>query len=655
MKITCIAKESKKSTVISDLEPRSTINALKFSIIEDTKAGDDVEVQLFIEDKPLTLRPEFSLKQAKIQDGSTVSYTVAKGKKPKIEILESKTEVPTTKTMHVETKIKPSEDASEFKIDMGHDWRTDDGSIDIEAEEKNWGAWEFEGQEVDEEPESAASAAEDEPTSATSPPAFRRQRSYVVMAKGEISQMQKDMGDELVEKLAIDASRAMMLLRAYDWDIEKAVTAYKEDSKKALQKAGVKAEVAEEEMKKKPKLERQDSAAEFTCGVCDCECAFRESYALACGHRYCNTCWGMWINASFDKGQESVFTECPFGDGKTKCHETVPPMYIMKNLDAKKRAKFEEWQAAAFVKQTQYIKWCPRAGCDRAVEYRGKQGMKKVTCMCGYSFCFGCGSEDHEPCPCDNAREWLMKASKESDIFKWLEEQKDNTEVKNCTKCKIVIEKNQGCKHMTCRNCRHEFCWLCFQDWHGHDNTYCTQYVQDHAGEREAKERSGEEEGDDFRRYQFYYGRWDHYRNSVKFAERIKENAEKRMDALQNMKGSGSTAVQFLLDAVETVIACRKLLEWSYAWSYFLKEKGPLRELFRNHLNNLEEFTEELGELTEQPLDKLMLDSQRTEVVNKTRVIQKYRKNIIDFARDQQESSAAEKAPIKKPGTITSP
>jgi len=110
------------------------------------------------------------------------------------------------------------------------------------------------------------------------------------------------------------------------------------------------------------------------------------------------------------------------------------------------------------------------------------------------------------------------------------------------------------------------------------------------------------------------------------------------MDALQNMKGSGSTSVQFLLDAVETVISCRKLLEWSYAWSYFLKESGPMRELFRNHLNNLEEFTEELGELTEQPLDKLMLDSQRTEVVNKTRVIQKYKKNIVDFAREHHES-----------------
>jgi len=56
-------------------------------------------------------------------------------------------------------------------------------------------------------------------------------------------------------------------------------------------------------------------------------------------------------------------------------------------------------------------------------------------------------------------------------------------------------------------------------------------------------------------------------------------------------------------------------------------------------LNNLEEFTEELGELTEQPLDKLMLDSQRTEVINRTRVIEKYKRNIVEFARDHHEQA----------------
>eukprot|EP00494_Astrolonche_serrata_P032430 UN32699 len=39
---------------------------------------------------------------------------------------------------------------------------------------------------------------------------------------------------------------------------------------------------------------------------------------------------------------------------------------------------------------------------------------------------------------------------------------------KKCTQCRVPIEKNQGCNHMTCRNCKHEFCWLCKGAWKDH-------------------------------------------------------------------------------------------------------------------------------------------------------------------------------------------
>eukprot|EP00456_Euglypha_rotunda_P009057 TRINITY_DN1191_c0_g1_i4.p1 TRINITY_DN1191_c0_g1~~TRINITY_DN1191_c0_g1_i4.p1 ORF type:complete len:530 (+),score=90.38 TRINITY_DN1191_c0_g1_i4:152-1591(+) len=467
------------------------------------------------------------------------------------------------------------------------------------------------------------------------PPLFGRQKSYVVLGKIEINQRQKGALDEIMAKLDLPESRALMLLRAYEWEPEKAIKAYTETPTLALKKAGV----SEEELKKEGKKEvEKDEKKDETvlCQSCYCDTEWKDTYALeGCGHRYCLDCWAGWCKASFDKGQECVFTECMFGTAKTKCHETLPPEFTKKQLDTKQQEKFQEWQNVAFVKQSTNVKWCPRAGCDKAVEYK-KKGMKKVTCACGYSFCFGCGQEDHEPAPCDGVKSWLAKCSQESDIFKWLEENKENKDVKNCTKCHIVIEKNQGCMHMTCKNCKHEFCWLCFQDWHGHDSTLCTQY-QSQADSKIAKERQGEESGNEFRRYQFYYTRWDIYRKSIAFAERIKETAEKRMEALQAMKGASLSSVKFLLDAVEIVITCRKLLQWAYVWNYILKDEGVIRDLFRHHLGALEEFTEELGALTEQPLDRLMLDAERTDVINKTRVISKYKQNIIDFALENHE------------------
>jgi len=40
----------------------------------------------------------------------------------------------------------------------------------------------------------------------------------------------------------------------------------------------------------------------------------------------------------------------------------------------------------------------------------------------------------------------------------WAEGNKD---VKKCPKCKILIEKNGGCNHMTCPKCEVHICWRC--------------------------------------------------------------------------------------------------------------------------------------------------------------------------------------------------
>lgn len=36
---------------------------------------------------------------------------------------------------------------------------------------------------------------------------------------------------------------------------------------------------------------------------------------------------------------------------------------------------------------------------------------------------------------------------------------------KRCPNCRVNIEKNDGCDHMTCTHCGYEFCWFCKREY----------------------------------------------------------------------------------------------------------------------------------------------------------------------------------------------
>jgi hypothetical protein len=64
---------------------------------------------------------------------------------------------------------------------------------------------------------------------------------------------------------------------------------------------------------------------------------------------------------------------------------------------------------------------------------------------------------------CETVGRWILKNSAESENLNWI-----LAHTKQCPKCKRPIEKNQGCMHMTCSQCRFEFCWLCQGAWAEH-------------------------------------------------------------------------------------------------------------------------------------------------------------------------------------------
>ena len=90
--------------------------------------------------------------------------------------------------------------------------------------------------------------------------------------------------------------------------------------------------------------------------------------------------------------------------------------------------------------------------------------------------------------------------------------------------------------------------------------------------------------------------------------------------------------VEFLRTANRQLVECRTVLKYTYAYAYYLKDEAK-RTRFEYHQEMLERFTESLSELSEKPLE----DIDRTEVVNSTRVVDQFVKNILKYVADGME------------------
>jgi len=47
-----------------------------------------------------------------------------------------------------------------------------------------------------------------------------------------------------------------------------------------------------------------------------------------------------------------------------------------------------------------------------------------------------------------------------------------------CPSCGMLIQKEGGCKHMTCSRCNYEFCWSCFGHYQGYRHDSATECGQ---------------------------------------------------------------------------------------------------------------------------------------------------------------------------------
>jgi hypothetical protein len=495
-------------------------------------------------------------------------------------------------------------------------------------------------------------------------------------------------------------------LAAYHlWDIAAAVKSFKCDPVQSLLEAGV-------QVPEVLQLNEFERPAVRLCLIC-CDEFNADSNVWKplsnCDHSFCRGCLGDYVSECARSKETGIRILCPHHECSSplleqEVEELSPSEDIFQSL----LSTSDE----IFVSSASDLRFCPHPGCDGVVRrilptfiLRGKVDRNLVNltgAVCtangdddaeapltyegvsdkrykltrntsqpkrAHRFCFSCGSlQMHWPLQCAALDEWKEQIARElgelgqpdgendpnnfNDVAQrlWM---KANT--RPCPKCKAPIEKNDGCNHMTCsnRNCRHEFCWICREDWKLHNTETggffrCNRWQGDESHEYydtppPPEQRTPEtptstaealaeanygtalhsarvawKKSTEMKLFLHHYRRWTAHSESAALERQMAETVCTRLapvvEAAIEFNGHdhfdfGGRGLSFIHAAFSELLECRSLLQYSYPFAFF---RYPIQyHIRRNRIGKtkereklaFEQLQSELEMLTEQMSD----------------------------------------------------
>ena len=180
------------------------------------------------------------------------------------------------------------------------------------------------------------------------------------------------------------------------------------------------------------------------CETCAEEIPYENATHLKCGHNWCNDCLVIIFEMSTKEPDHMP----------PRCCKPIPVEHVARLFDEKFlhmwRRKLKEFNEAKSLH-------CSSKECRRWIKQKHihrERGKQFATCpICKVVTCALCGGPMHKSAHCP----------KDPGIAKILEQAKDEG-WQRCYQCKTMVEKNEGCNHMTCR-CGAEFCIICGVKW----------------------------------------------------------------------------------------------------------------------------------------------------------------------------------------------
>ncbi|KAL1989872.1 hypothetical protein VTN49DRAFT_7069 [Thermomyces lanuginosus] len=441
---------------------------------------------------------------------------------------------------------------------------------------------------------------------------------FRVLSPADIEREQNQQIHEVANILGLPPESAAILLRFGRWNREKIIETYMERAEELLEEAGL-----GQNFEGTPKTEVVPG---FMCSICCEDGDDLETYAMRCGHRFCVDCFRQYLAHKIREEGEAARIQCP----QDQCHRIVDSKSLALLVTDDLKDRYHNLLMRTYVDDKDNLKWCPAPNCEYAIDCAVKPReltriVPTVRCGCEHRFCFGCALNDHQPAPCKLVKMWLKKCEDDSETANWI-----SANTKECPKCQSTIEKNGGCNHMTCRKCKHEFCWMCMGLWSEHGTSWynCSRYEEKSGAEaRDAQARSRAQ----LQRYLHYYNRYANHEQSARLDKDLYLKTEKKMTSLQSQSGMSWIEVQFLATASQALQQCRQTLKWTYAFAYYLA-RNNLTDIFEDNQKDLELAVESLSEMFEKPINELA--NLKVDILDKTAYCNKRRVILLSFTAE---------------------
>ncbi|XP_067402797.1 E3 ubiquitin-protein ligase RNF217 isoform X1 [Emydura macquarii macquarii] len=175
-----------------------------------------------------------------------------------------------------------------------------------------------------------------------------------------------------------------------------------------------------------------------------------------CKKAVCEECLKRYLSAQVQLGQADI--KCPI----TECSEHLDETTVLYNLPHDDIIKYKYFLELSRIDSS--TKPCPQCKHFTTFTKRGHiptptklENKYKIQCpTCQFVWCFKCHSPWHEGVNC--------KEYKRGDklLRHWASEiEHGQRNAQKCPKCKIHIQRTEGCDHMTCSQCNTNFCYRC--------------------------------------------------------------------------------------------------------------------------------------------------------------------------------------------------